>query len=479
MADFGFSEHHQNEVINYMRFARSKRLLRLKTIDSCFQELKDSRLVEETFTVDEVSDMLDGLQVVVHGEVEMELINTAHTNVLLLRQLFSQAEKFYLKLQTDISELESRELLEQVAVFEKTDFKSIIKIMLGLPHHDVVTGLVRYGHQVKSPFTFARFDVEPLETATVQPMVHSSFTLTVKEHEVRCTLRAINLRKAAGPDGIPGHVLKDCTDQLAGVFTRIFNQSLSQSTVPPCLKSSTIIPLPKKPHISSLNEYRPVALTPVVMKCFEKLVRGHIMSLLPQSFDPHQFAYRSNREAQLAYYVLDPEEVIDSETHSSRRRLCCECGKSSINTTAESHYWTYCLGDNERAQVPTRAALSCGNDVVLLAPSSLDLQHALGRFAAECEAAGMRVSTSKSEAMVLDRKKVACTLQVGGEVLPQVEEFKYLGVLFTSEGRMDREIERRIGAATAVMQSMYRSVVVKKVSLDLPVNLRSYSHLWS
>ncbi|KAK3522454.1 hypothetical protein QTP86_011000 [Hemibagrus guttatus] len=101
-------------------------------------------------------------------------------------------------------------------------------------------------------------------------------------------------------------------------------------------------------------------------------------------------------------------------------------------------------------------------DVVLLALSSLDLQHALGRFAAECEAAGMRVSTSKSEAMVLDRKKVGCTLQVGREFLPQVEEFKYLGVLFTSEGRMDREIDRRIGAAVAVMRSMYRSVVVKK-----------------
>ncbi|KAK3519557.1 hypothetical protein QTP86_003108 [Hemibagrus guttatus] len=64
--------------------------------------------------------------------------------------------------------------------------------------------------------------------------------------------------------------------------------------------------------------------------------------------------------------------------------------------------------------------------------------------------------------MVLDRKKMACTLQVGGEVLPQVEEFMYLGVLFTSEGRMDREINRRIGAAAAVMRSMYRSVVVKK-----------------
>ncbi|XP_073686774.1 leucine zipper transcription factor-like protein 1 isoform X3 [Garra rufa] len=100
MADFRFNEHHQNEVINYMRFARSKRALRLKTIDSCFQDLKDSRLMEETYTVDEVSDMLDGLQ----------------------------AEKFYLRLQTDISELENRELLEQVAEFEKTDFKANSKV---------------------------------------------------------------------------------------------------------------------------------------------------------------------------------------------------------------------------------------------------------------------------------------------------------------------------------------------------------------
>ncbi|KAJ8397416.1 hypothetical protein AAFF_G00439650 [Aldrovandia affinis] len=127
MAELGYNEHHQNEVINYMRFARSKRVLRLKTIDSCFQDLKDSRLVEENFTVDEVTEMLEGLRAVVRGEVETELINTAHTNVLLLRQLFSQAEKFYLKLQTDVSELENRELLEQVAEFEKAEFKTASK----------------------------------------------------------------------------------------------------------------------------------------------------------------------------------------------------------------------------------------------------------------------------------------------------------------------------------------------------------------
>ncbi|TWW64289.1 hypothetical protein D4764_03G0012970 [Takifugu flavidus] len=40
------------------------------------------------------------------------------------------------------------------------------------------------------------------------------------------------------------------------------------------------------------------------------------------------------------------------------------------------------------------------------------------------------------------------------EILPQVEEFKYLGVLFMSEGRMEREIDRQIGAA--VMRTLHR-----------------------
>jgi leucine zipper transcription factor-like protein 1 len=65
-------------------------------------------VVEDTYTLEEVLEMLESLQSVVRGEVESELINTAHTNVLLLRQVFSQAEKWYLNLQADISELENR-----------------------------------------------------------------------------------------------------------------------------------------------------------------------------------------------------------------------------------------------------------------------------------------------------------------------------------------------------------------------------------
>uniref|UniRef100_A0A8C6LCZ4 Reverse transcriptase domain-containing protein n=1 Tax=Nothobranchius furzeri TaxID=105023 RepID=A0A8C6LCZ4_NOTFU len=107
-------------------------------------------------------------------------------------------------------------------------------------------------------------------------------------------------------------------------------------------------------------------------------------------------------------------------------------------------------------------SLLFADDVVLLASSERNLQHSLQRFEAECEAAGMRISSSKSETMVLIRKRVECLCRVRDEVLPQVEEFKHLGVLFTSEGKLEREIDRWMGAASAVIRALYRSVMVKR-----------------
>ncbi len=70
----------------------------------------------------------------------------------------------------------------------------------------------------------------------------------------------------------------------------------------------------------------------------------------------------------------------------------------------------------------------------------------------------MRVSTCKSDVMGLCRKKVDCSLWVGSELLPQVKEFKYLRVLFMSESKMEREIDRRIYVPSAVMWALYRTV---------------------
>ncbi len=133
--------------------------------------------------------------------------------------------------------------------------------------------------------------------------------LQISEEDVRQVFRKNKRRKAPGPDSVTPACLKTCVDQLAPIFTQIFNRSLELCEVPCGFKRSTIIPVPKKPKITGLNDYRPVALTSVVMKSFEKLVLAYLKDITGPLLDPLQFAYRANRSVDDAvnmglHYIL-------------------------------------------------------------------------------------------------------------------------------------------------------------------------------
>ena len=102
------------------------------------------------------------------------------------------------------------------------------------------------------------------------------------------------------------------------------------------------------------------------------------------------------------------------------------------------------------------------DDLVSLASSESGLQYALNCFAAACDIAGMKISTSKTEVLHLSRNFVQCSLQVGGLSLKQVEKFKYLGVVFSSDERRDEELDVRSGQAHAVMRALHHSIVLKR-----------------
>ena len=112
------------------------------------------------------------------------------------------------------------------------------------------------------------------------------------------TFKHVNPHKAAGLDGISSRILRACADQLAGVLRDIFNQFLS--AVPTCFNRVT---MPKKAKVTKLNDFRPVALTFVVMKCFERLVKDHITSTLPDTLVQLQFAYRPNSSTDNAITI--------------------------------------------------------------------------------------------------------------------------------------------------------------------------------
>jgi len=69
-----------------------------------------------------------------------------------------------------------------------------------------------------------------------------------------------------------------------------------------CLKATTIIPVLKKSSPSRFSDYRPVALTPILMNCFERLIMEHIRSVLPPSLNPSQSASNRSTEDATAFH---------------------------------------------------------------------------------------------------------------------------------------------------------------------------------
>lgn len=56
----------------------------------------------------------------------------------------------------------------------------------------------------------------------------------------------------------------------------------------------------------------PIAFTPVIMKCIERMILFHIKHTIPAGLDSHQFAYQGNSST---------EDAICLDTESCRTQL--------------------------------------------------------------------------------------------------------------------------------------------------------------
>ena len=72
----------------------------------------------------------------------------------------------------------------------------------------------------------------------------------------------------------------------------MFNLSLSTGVFPTYWKRAIIIPLPKNNRPSSTNDLRPISLTSVISKLFERLVLKLISPRWRSIMHTDQFAYR-------------------------------------------------------------------------------------------------------------------------------------------------------------------------------------------
>ena len=102
--------------------------------------------------------------------------------------------------------------------------------------------------------------------------------------------------------------------------------------MPALWKQSTIVPVAKSSNPKSLNDFRPVALTSLIMKQFEKLVKSELVAKTEHLLDPLQSAYRAGRGVQDATATLlnlVHKHLEGSKTHA---RLLFIDFSSAFNT---------------------------------------------------------------------------------------------------------------------------------------------------
>ena len=97
---------------------------------------------------------------------------------------------------------------------------------------------------------------------------------TISVNVTEAALANVTINKATGPDKIPPWIVRYFAQQLAGPVTSISNSSLREGVLPKLWKTATVIQLPKKqPPEYIENDIRPIALTPILAKVFESIVK--------------------------------------------------------------------------------------------------------------------------------------------------------------------------------------------------------------
>ncbi|KAL5254844.1 hypothetical protein ACHWQZ_G014324 [Mnemiopsis leidyi] len=117
--------------------------------------------------------------------------------------------------------------------------------------------------------------------------------MVLRSSDVKKQLLKLNIFKSSGPDGVHPKLLKSLAhdDKFVEAVTQLFVKCSETGTLPDIWKSASVVALFKKGTKSDPLNYRPVSLTCILCKVYEKLVREHLLDFLEERISKHQHGF--------------------------------------------------------------------------------------------------------------------------------------------------------------------------------------------
>lgn len=123
------------------------------------------------------------------------------------------------------------------------------------------------------------------------------------------------------------------------------------------------------------------------------------------------------------------------------------------------------------------SALAYADDLVLFGSSEEELQNSVKDLQAACTDFGMTISSSKTQVMHVGKTPTTIQCELNGNLLEQVSQFKYLGCIFSEDGKFDKEFDHRRMNGNKVVAQL-RSHVFNKRELSRDTKLMIHQSIF-
>lgn len=141
------------------------------------------------------------------------------------------------------------------------------------------------------------------------------FLTPTNKEEVASTILSLKSKSSHGWDQLSSTLLKFCWLELSHPLALLINISFSSGIFPEKLKYAVIKPLYKKGDPRLMENYRPIALVPVLSKIFEKVFLARVTSFLSKwnVINESQYGFQRGKstESALLNFINAVLEALD------------------------------------------------------------------------------------------------------------------------------------------------------------------------